>query len=119
MTFSGITATEAEIDQQAGANVSVLYTDVMKTAALLHAESLINTLTQYNWSDKYATLDADVKYIVTIATSSYVAIQAINYDPDAIGRSTAIHRINVLKDQFNMAIAQLKEQAKRAFVQNA
>ena len=119
MAFTGITATEAEIDQQSGANASASYTDVMKTAALLHAESLINTLTQYNWSDKYGTLDTDVKYIVTIATSSYVAIQAINYDPDAIGRSTAIHRVNVLKDQFNMAIKELKEQAKRSFVQNA
>jgi len=119
MAFTGITATEAEIDQQAGANVSTSYTDVMKTAALLHAESLINTLTEYNWSDNYGTLDTDTKYIVTIATSSYVAIQAINYDPDAIGRSTAIHKVNVLKDQFNMAIAQLKEQGKRAFVQKA
>ena len=119
MAFTGITATEAEIDQQSGANVSGDYTVSMKIAGLLHAESLINGLTEYNWSDKYGTLDVDVKYIITIATSSYVAIQAINYDPDAIGRSTAIHKVNVLKDQFNMAIKELKEQSKRAFIQKA
>jgi hypothetical protein len=117
MAFTGITATEAEIDQQTGANVSASYTDVMKTAALLHAESYLNAFTEYNWSDNWASLNVDTKYIVTMATSSYVAIQAINYDPDAIGRSTAIHKVNVLKDQFNMAIAQLKDQSKRGFVQ--
>ncbi len=81
MAFTGITATEAEIDQKSGANAASTYTDTMKTQALLMAESVLNSMTRFNWSDWWATTpNVDVKYIVTDTTASMVAIEAIRYD---------------------------------------
>lgn len=97
MAFTGITATEAEINQKAGANVSSSYTDTMKTAALLHAESILNDTTKYNWSDWYAGApNVDLKYTVTAYTASFVACEAIAYDMDAVGRGAATFMINRL-----------------------
>ena len=116
MAFTGITATEAEIDQKSGANASTSYTDVMKTAALLHAESLLNSICQFNFSDAYGTLNADVKYAVTEYTASSVAREVISYDPDAIGRSTSVLKINVLTDNMNKAVKELKEKDTTAWM---
>lgn len=115
----GITCTEAEIDQKSGANVSTLFTETMKTQSLLMAESQLNTMLRYNFSDNFGGLNADVKYIVTAYTASYVAMEAISYDPDAIGRSTAISKQNVLTFIMNEAVKALKEQSKLGFVKNA
>lgn len=99
MAFTGITATEAEIDQQSGANVDTNFTDTMKTQSLLQAENTLNIRTRFNWSDWYATSpNVDLKYMITATTSKLVAIDAINYNMDAIGRSTAESRVNVLRD---------------------
>jgi len=82
MAYTGITATEAEIDQKSGANVSTAFTDTMKTQSLLQAENHLNVETVKNWSDDFGGLDVDVKSLVTAYTSSWVAIDAINYDVD-------------------------------------
>lgn len=116
--FSGITATEAEIDQKSGANVSAAFTSDMKTASLLHAESFLNGETRFNWSDWYATGSAsggvpnsDVKSIITAYTASWVASDAINYDLDAIGRGAANLMLNYLRDIMQRAIATLKDKS--------
>lgn len=100
MAFTGITATEAEIDQKSGANVSTSYTDTMKTQALLQAESYCNVATRYNWSDWYAGApNVDVKYIITEVTASLVAIEAIKYDMSGYtSRGEATDMITVLRD---------------------
>lgn len=109
MAFTGITAIEAEIDQKSGANVSALFTDTMKTASLLQAENFLNSATTKNWSDAFGTLDVDVKSLITAYTASWVAIDAINYDPDAIGRSTATLRLNVLRDIMQRSLKILED----------
>lgn len=80
MAFTGIMCTEAEIDQKTGANVDVLFTDVMKTAALLQIESKINVTAGVNFSDTFATLNADVKGLLNDIASSFVACAAISYN---------------------------------------
>ncbi len=109
MAYTGITATEAEIDQRSGANVSTDFTDTMKTQSLLAAENFLNVTTGKNWSDDFGALDVDVKSLVTSFTASWVARDAINYDPDAIGRSTAILKTNILRDIINISLAELKD----------
>ena len=109
MAFTGITATEAEIDQKSGANVSTGFTDTMKTQSLLQAESFLNDETTKNWSDDFAGLNADVKYLVTAFTASWVATDAINYDPDAIGISTSTLRLNYLANMMSKALNTLKD----------
>lgn len=110
MAFTGITATEAEIDQKSGANVSANYTDTMKTQALLQAESFLNSATKFNWSDWYATSpNADIKYIVTLYTASWVASEAISYDLDSIGRSAGNQMLNKLINDMQQAIKILSD----------
>ncbi len=111
MAFTGITATEAEIDQKMGVNAPATFTDTMKTAALLQAESFVNCISRNNWSDDYATLNVDKKYIITQITASIVAIEGIKFDmnsytdniegEDMINALWAIVSINLqlLKDQ--------------------
>ena len=117
MAFTGITATEAQIDQKSGANVSTDFTDVMKTASLLFYENYLNVETEYNWSDAFASLNADVKHLVTLYTASGVAMDVINYDPDAIGRSTAELRLNVLSEVMRVALKALSDKDKQDFME--
>ena len=110
MVFTGITASEAEIDAKSGANVSLGFTADMKTKALLQAESDLNVKTKFNWSDWYAdSPNVDIKYIITEYTASWVAKQAIAYDMDAVGRGAATFMINNLLNDMNLALATLKD----------
>lgn len=115
MVFTGITATEAEIDQKSGANASASFDDVMKTQSLLEAESYLNVETEYNWSDAWATLNADVQHLVTNYTASWVAMAAINYDPDAIGRAAAELRLDVISEVMRIALKTLLDKDKQAW----
>ena len=109
MAFTGITSSESEIDQRSGANVSTDFTADMKTKSLLSAENFLNVETGKNWSDAFGNLDVDVKSLVTAYTASWVARDAINYDPEAMGRSTAILKMNVLRDIMNKSLSTLKD----------
>lgn len=103
MAFTGITATEAEINQKSGANVSASYTDTMKTQCLLQAENFVNVATRYNFSDNWGSLNVDVKYLVTEVTASIVAIEAIKYDMS--GYTTRVEA----EDMINVLWARIQE----------
>lgn len=112
--------TEAEIDQRSGAGVSASYTNTMKTAATLSAESTVNTMCRYNFSDNYATLNTDVKYILTDIVASLVAIQAICYDLS--GYTTRIEAedlINVLRDAALRGLSILRDKKAQDFLNDA
>ena len=111
MAFTGITCTEAQIDQKTGAGASAAYTDTMKTQALLQAESLLNIKTGKNWSDWYATSpNVDIKYIITMITSSWVAIEAIKYDMNSYTtRYEAEDMIQILQFNVNQGMKILTE----------
>ena len=121
MAFTGITATEAQIDQKSGANVSTDFTDTMKTQALLMAESYLNGETMYNWSDWFATSpNVDVKSIITSVTASLVAMDAINYNMSGFtSRSEAQTMLDVLNDKVIKGIETLKEMKNKDFIQEA
>ena len=119
MAFSGITATEAQIDQKAGADVSASYTDTMKTQALLQAEAWLNLKTKRNWSDDFAGLDSDVQGIITAITASWVAQEAIAYDPSAFTPlRTAELKLDILADVIAKGLKELEEKEKAAFVRS-
>ena len=99
MVFTGITATEAQIDQKSGINVSTSFTDTMKTQSLLQAEADLNRDTMFDCTGAFATWDVKSKHTITSVTASQVAIDAINYDRGSIGTVEANERINVLYDR--------------------
>lgn len=122
MAFTGIMCAEADIDQRTGANVSAAYTDVMKTAACLCAESTVNVMCKFNFSDPYtaATLNVDVKYILTDVVASLVAIQAICYDMSGYtSRSEAENIITVLRDAVLRGLSILRDKKPQDFLNAA
>ena len=81
MVATSILSTDAEMNAMAGENVDVTgWTDANKTAWGLHAENYLNILCHHNFSDNFATLNVDVKYILSEYVARYVAICGIAYN---------------------------------------
>ena len=121
MAYTGIMTTEAEIDQKTGAGVSASFTDVMKTAATLQAESTVNVVTRHNFTDAVtAGLNADVKGILSDVVSSLVAIEGIAYDTDGYrSRIEAEDKINVLRDGALRGMSILRDKKQQDFMVKA
>jgi hypothetical protein len=112
MAHTGIFASAAEIGLQVGELVdSTGYTETLINFSCLHAESFINVLCKYNFSDKYATLNADVKGILAEAEACWVAIDFIKYNMAGYtSRQEAETNINICWAKFWALMAVLQEQ---------
>jgi len=120
MAYTGIMTTEAEIDQKTGAGVSASWTDVMKTAATLQAESTVNVTCRFNFSDAVtAGLNADVKGILSDIVSSLVAIEGIAYDFSGYNRIAAEDKINVLRDAALRGLSIIRDKKNQKFMEEA
>jgi len=105
---------------KAGANVSTALTEADYNYAILQAEGYINSITKYNWNDNYATLSADVKYILEDACSNLAAMYLIQYDMSGYtSRAEAQTMLDVLRDRASNAIKELKDVKVRDFVLGA
>tara|TARA_R100001530_G_scaffold51002_1_gene37860 strand:- start:239 stop:604 length:366 start_codon:yes stop_codon:yes gene_type:complete len=121
MADTGIFATTAEVQRKAGANASsTANVEAYINDFMTQAESKINVLSQFNWSDAYSGLNADVKAILKEAASNLAAMYVIQYDLDAFPtQAQAETMLDVLKDGFNQALALLKDIKKRDFMNGA
>lgn len=95
-----------------GENVDATgYTEANRNIAAAQAESLINVMTRYNWSDNYSGLNADVKKILEEAAACWAAIDFIIYNTAGYtDRVEAEDLINVNWAKFNFLINVLKDQ---------
>ncbi len=101
--MANIMATDAEIILKAGDNYPSTLGDATAIGKYgLQAESYINVVTGFNWSDKYGTLNVDVKYILTEAVSNLVAIYLWNAKPS--GENGTGSRIEY-EDKINILFA--------------
>ena len=118
MADTGIFATTAEVQRKAGANASATSNaEAYINDFMTQAESLINVMSGYNWSDAYSGLDADVKGILKLAASNIAAMYVINYDLSGFTtRIEAETMLDVLRDGAVKAIDLLKERAKVDFI---
>jgi hypothetical protein len=121
MADTGIFATTAEVQRKAGdgasttANVEAYINDFMT-----QAESIINAMTRYNWSDAYSGLNVDVKGILKAAASDLAAIYVIQYDMGGYtSRREAEAMINVLRDSFLRNISILRDKKTQTFINGA
>ena len=120
MAYSGIMATEAEVDQKTGAGVSASWTDTMKTQAVLQAESVCNDVAWFNFSDAYAALNVDAKYLLTEIVASLAAIEGISYDMSGYDSlREAENKVNILRDSARFNLSVLKEQPQKDFINGA
>ena len=95
MVFTGIMATEAELDAKAGENVDLTgWTEANKNDFVAQAESFVNVISKNNWSDAYAALNADVKRFLSETVSNLSAIYGIQYN--MFGYSSRIEAENMI-----------------------
>lgn len=120
MADTGIFATTQQVQDKVGANASTTANaEAFINRFMAQAESLLNTITTFNFSDNYAALNVDVKGTLTTAASAWAAMRVILYDPDAIGRQTANLKLNGLTDEWNKATTELKSKNTQEFLKNA
>lgn len=116
---TGIFCTVAEVQRKTGVNASaVSNTEAYIDDFTAQAESYINVVSCYNWSDAYATLNVDVKGILKLAASNLAAIFVLNYDPSTMSSREYETRIDILTAFFNKAMQQIKEQAAIKFIKD-
>jgi hypothetical protein len=120
MAVTSIMTTEGEITSKEGANVSASLTDAMHNAWVLQAESSMSVFARKNYSDTYAALNVDVKYIFSDVVSSLVAIQGIMYDMSGYtSRTEAEDMINILRDGILRNMSILRDKKNQVFIDNA
>ena len=76
---------------------------------MTEAESLINAICNFNWSDAFAALDVDVKGALKMAASCLAAQDVISYDTTGMSKREAETRLDVLESKYGKAIAELKK----------
>lgn len=119
MADTGIFATTAEVQMKAGANASsVANTETYINSFMTQAESEINAITRYNWSDNYATLNDDVKAILKEAASNLAAMYVIIYDMSGFtSRLEATTMLDMLRDSYLRCIGILRDKQAQTFVE--
>jgi len=118
MSFTGITVSASgAIAQKCGAYFNPAYTDDMMTLALIQAEASLGADTLYDWAGNWETISGARRALVTAITSATVAIEAIRYDLDAVGKSAAISMINSLSNEIEANKKILRDKDKSKFAQ--
>lgn len=118
MVDSGIFCTGTEVKYKCGAGVSATSSaEAYTNYFIANAESYINSVCRYNFSDNYSTLNTDTKKILNDAASNLAAVYVVMYDMS--GYSTRIDAediINVCLDRADKAIALLKDKKVQDFI---
>jgi len=113
MADTGIFCTTAEVVRKAGANANATaITEAYVNDFVTQAESWINAVCRFNYSDGYTSLDVDVRGILKEAASSLAAIYVINYDMGGFSsRQEALIMINILWARVNECTKLLENKA--------
>tara|TARA_R100000750_G_C2344765_1_gene95828 strand:+ start:2098 stop:2463 length:366 start_codon:yes stop_codon:yes gene_type:complete len=118
MADEGVFATTTECTRKAGAGASATATaEAFVNDFVAQAESLINCMTRFNWSDAYSGLDADNRDLLKEAASNLAAIYIISYDMGGYtSRSEAESMINLLRDAALRAISILRDKKTKVYI---
>lgn len=118
MADTGIFATTAEIQRKAGANASeTSKAEAYTNDFIAQAESTINSMCRYNFSDNYSTLNADTKQILKQVASDLAAIYVIQYDMSGYtSRTEAEDMINILRDSALRGLSILRDKKTQDFI---
>lgn len=118
MADEGIFCTTAEVERKAGANCSATSkAEAYTNDYVAQAESLINALCTYNFSDNYATLNGDTKEILKEIASDLAAIYVISYDMSGFTtRIEAEDMINILRDAALRGLSILRSKNAQDFI---
>jgi hypothetical protein len=116
----GIYCKNANIQAYAGIKANATAKATAATDVyVLDVESAINVATKKNWSDVYASLNVDVKYLLMQTAAARCAMIVIMNDMSAYGRTTAESMLNVLYNIYTTNIETLKEIKNQDFATGA
>ena len=120
MADTGIFATTSEVQRKAGANASATSkAEAYVNDYMTQAESLINCVCRYNFSDNYSTLNTDVRGILKEVATNIAAIYVIQFDMSGFtSRIEAEDMINVLRDGALRGLSVLKDKKQQDFINN-
>ena len=118
MADEGVFCTTTEVARKAGSGVSATCTTTAFTNDFIaQAESVINSMCRFNFSDAYPTLNADTRNILKEAASNLAAIYAIQYDFSGYtSRIEAEDMINILRDASLRALSILRDKKTQDFI---
>jgi len=118
MADTGIFATTEEVQRKVGANASsTANVESYINDFITQAESYINSVTRFNWSDNYAALNVDVKGLLKRAVSALATMDVINYDMSGFfTMAEAQTRLNFLSYEADQCIERLKDQEIKKFI---
>ena len=121
MADTGIFATTAEVQRKVGADASsTANSEAYINQFMSEAESYINDVVRYNFSDAYSGLNADVKGILKEAASNLAAVYVINYDMSGyLSLQYAESMKRTLLIRFQECIMQLLDKKREDFMVNA
>lgn len=121
MADTGIFATTAEVGYKAGSGKSATSSaEAYVNFFMTQVESEINATCRYNFSDNYASLNADTKGLLKQIASDLAAIMVISYDMSGYtSRIEAEDLINVLRDRALRGLNLLKDQKVVDFINGA
>jgi len=121
MADTGIFATTLEVQYKTGAKASATSNvEAYINSYMAQAESFINIAVRYNFSDVYATLNDDVKKILSEVSSNLAAIYVISFDMS--GYTSLIEAedmITMLRDAALRGISLLRDKKQETFIKNA
>jgi hypothetical protein len=120
MADVGVYCKNANIQAYCGINANTTAKAVAATDVyVLDVEAAINVATRYNWSDKYASLNADVKYILMQTAAVRCAMIVIASDPLSFALAEAELMMNFLYNVYVTNIELLKDIKVQDFVNGA
>jgi predicted butyrate kinase (DUF1464 family) len=121
MGDTGIFCTTAEVGYKAGAKCSATSkAEAYTNSYVAQAESIINCMCRYNFSDNYASINADVKGILKDVASNLAAIYVIQYDMSGFtSRVEAEDMINILRDAALRGLSILRDKKTQDFINGA
>jgi len=121
MADTGIFATTAEVARKAGANASATsVAEAYVNDFMTQAESVINAMVRYNFSDNYSSLNVDTRGILKEVASNLAAIYVIQYDMSGFtSRIEAEDMINILRDAALRGLSVLRDKKVTDFISGA
>ena len=118
MADFGVYTKNADIQARCGINANATAKATAATDIYVQSiEAYVNTATQYNWSGAFiGATGSEFIPLLTEAGACLCAINVIQQDPDAIGRSAAALMLNVLDDRATRAIKEIKDKDGRDII---
>lgn len=121
MADTGIFATTEEVARKAGTAASATsVAEAYVNDYMTQAESHINAVCRFNFSDAYSSLNVDVKGLLKEVASNLAAIYVITWDMSGFtSRIEAEDMINILRDAALRGLSILRDKKQQDFMNAA